>query len=316
MPEISVVIPTHGGRFLTAAVESVTAQTIESWELVIVDDGSRDGTAAVAARLAAADSRIRVVTQPQNGGIVSARNRGLGSISAGSRFVAFLDHDDVWMPDALAQLREALERRPAAAAAHGKAVMIDGAGTPVPPRPGDAAWRRPGIVGARLEPWPDTRPTEFANLAYEDCIVSMGSGLIRRATLDAIGGFDPRAEPADDYDVWIRLSRRGEIAFVDRVVLGYRLHDGRASLRPPAPRGRGTPYVKYKMITAPENTPEQRRTAIAGFRARQRRLFREHLSDLGASWRRRRYRELPGHLTRLGARVAAFARGRPWSWHR
>ena len=110
-PEISVVVPTHGGRFLAATVASVRAQTLPDWELVIVDDGSRDGTADVAAGLAAADARIRVVTHAHSRGIAAARNTGLVATTRTSRYVAFLDHDDLWTPDTLAVLRAALHAR-------------------------------------------------------------------------------------------------------------------------------------------------------------------------------------------------------------
>jgi glycosyltransferase involved in cell wall biosynthesis len=314
-PNISVVIPTHGGPFLTVSVESVRAQTTGDWEIVIVDDGSTDGTAEVASGLAAEDARIRVVTNRRNTGIAAARNRGLASISPSSEYVAFLDHDDAWMAKTLETLRGELIRRPTASAAHGTAFEIDASGKPLS-FPRELALRRMGIVGGRLVEWPKERSTEFANLAYEDCIVSMGSGLIRRGDLVALRGFDLRAEPADDYDLWIRLARRGEIGFVDSVVLAYRIHDGQTSSRPPPRRGRGTPYVRYKTITSSDNTSEQRHLAIAGFRLRQKRLFRQRWSDLRTDWRTGDYREMPRHLLDGVARVAAYARGRPWAWHR
>jgi glycosyltransferase involved in cell wall biosynthesis len=313
-PNISVVIPTHGGRFLSAAVQSVQAQTFADWELIIVDDGSTDGTAKVAGSLAAKDPRVRVVTNPQNTGIAAARNRGLASSSPSSEYVAFLDHDDVWMPEALATLRAALLASPEAGAAHGTATGIDHLGAPiaVPPE----RLRRMGILDERLVEWPSWRPTELANLAYENCIVSTGSGLIRRMELVALGGFDPRAAPSDDHDLWIRLARRGPIAYIDRPVLAYRSHENQTSSRPPPARGAGTPYVRYKTITSPDNTHEQRRLAIAGFRARQRRLFRERCSALATDWRSGNLQQIPRHLVDAAARVAAYARGRPWVWHR
>ena len=218
------------------------------------------------------------------------------------------------MPEALATLRAALLATPKAGAAHGTATGIDelGATVPVPPE----RLRRMGIVGGRLVEWPSDRPTEFANLAYENCIVSMGSGLIRRRELDALGAFDPRAAPSDDYDLWIRLARRGDIAYVDRPVLAYRSHGAQTSAAPPVPRGQGTPYVRYKTITSPDNSDGQRRLAIAGFRARQRRLFQERWSALGADWRRGDLHRVPRHLVDAAARVAAYAHGRPWAWHR
>ena len=313
-PSISVVIPTHGGRFLSASVQSLRGQTIDDWELVIVDDGSTDGTAEVARRLAAEDARVRVVTNPRNSGIAAARNRGLAAISSGSDYVAFLDHDDLWLPDALETLLAALVASAKASAAHGTATGIDelGATAPFPPE----RLRRMGIIDGHLVEWPRWRPTEFANLAYENCIVSTGSGLIRRAELDALGGFDLRAAPSDDYDLWIRLARRGDLAYVDRPVLAHRSHAGQTSFRPPPPRGQGTPYVRYKTITSPDNSDEQRRLAIAGFRARQGRLFRERWSALGTDWRSGNLHQVPRHLFDLMARMAAHARGRPWGWHR
>jgi len=320
-PEISVVVPTHGGRFLAATVASIRAQTFAGWELVIVDDGSRDGTAEVAAGLAAADARIRVVTHAHNHGIAAARNAGLAAIAPASRYVAFLDHDDLWTPDALALLRAELEARAATSAAHGMADTIDDNGRDlalpdvirmqevrlgVVPR----RWRRHKIAR-----WPDGRPTELANLAYQDCIVSVGSGLIRRAYLDRVGGFDARAQPADDYDMWIRLSRLGGIGFVPHVVLRYRVHDDNTSLRPHPPRGRGTPYVRYKLATAADNTPAQRRLVTAGFRAHQRDLLRERWAALVAAARRRDPAGALRELAAVGVRAAGFARGRPWSWH-
>ena len=312
-PSISVVIPTHGGRFLSAAVQSVRAQTLADWELIIVDDGSTDGTAELARTLAAEDPRVRVVTNPRNTGIAAARNLGLASISSSSEYVAFLDHDDLWMSETLETLRSALAASAKSSAAHGTATGIDERGTvvPVPPE----RLRRMGIIDGRLVAWPPWRPTEFANLVYENCIVSTGSGLIRRKELEALNGFDLRAAPSDDHDLWIRLARRAQIAYVDRPVLAYRSHGAQTSVRPPPPRGQGTPYVRYKTISSPDNSDQQRRLAIAGFRARQRRLFRERWSALTTDWRSGNRHQVPRHLFDVVARAAAYARGRPWAWH-
>jgi glycosyltransferase involved in cell wall biosynthesis len=178
-PSISVVIPTHGGRFLSAAVESVRAQTVSDWELVIVDDSSKDGTAEVARRLATEDPRVRVVTNPRNTGIAAARNRGLASISVGSEYVAFLDHDDVWMPEALETLRAALLASAKASAAHGMASGIDalGATVPVPPE----RLRRRGILDGRLVEWPRGRATEFASICAPRRRTTTTSGSVSRA---------------------------------------------------------------------------------------------------------------------------------------
>jgi glycosyltransferase involved in cell wall biosynthesis len=315
-PTISVVIPTHGGRFVAAAVESVRAQSMVEWELIVVDDGSRDGTASVLASYAASDARIRVVTHRRCAGIVAARNDGLCAASETSRYVAFLDHDDVWMPTTLEILLEALAGRPNAVAAHGQGIKIDEDARPLGDETTPVPSRRMGLRGGRLVRWTLDQPTEFANLVVEDCIVSVGSGLIRRDALNRVGPFDPRAERAEDYDLWVRLSRIGPIAFVDRVVLGHRLHDGQTSRRPPAPRGRGLPYVRHKMIASPENSHEQHAMAIAGYRARQRQLLAQRGSHLASAWARRDVAGMARNLAEAAACVANYLRGRPWSWHR
>jgi GT2 family glycosyltransferase len=316
-PETSIVIPTHGGRFLRSTVESVIAQTHPDWELIIVDDGSTDGTAEVARALAAADDRIRVVRQA-NSGIAAARNRGLAEMSAGSKFVALIDHDDLWMPTTLATFRGSLLGEPSAVAVHGTTRSIDEHGVEIPCA--DLETSLPGnrrvVVRGRVEVLPDDRPTEFNVLAFDDCIVGTGSALIRRAALERVGGFDWRAEPADDYDFWVRLSRLGPIPFINEIVMCYREHGGNRSLAAPPPRGRGSGYVRHKIITSSENSPEQRRAAIDGFRAHARMILAWRWKKLGAAWRAG---DLRGGVRQSAAalmRLAAYARGRPWLWQR
>ena len=286
---------------------------------MIVDDGSRDGTAAVAAGLAAADARIRVVTHAHNRGIAAARNAGLAATTPTSRYVAFLDYDDVWMPDTLAVLRAALATRAGtSAAAHGIADCIDDDGRTVP---------RPDVAQAqqtRLASWPagaspcGRRSTDRARQPRLPELRRL-----RRLWVDPprlprfrVGGFDPRAVPADDYDMWLRLYSPGRhrLRAARRVALPPARR--RTSLRPHPPRGRGAPYVRYKLATAAENTPAQRRLVTTAFRAFQRDLLRERLSALVAAARRRDPASALRELAAAGVRAAGFARGRPWSWHK
>ncbi|MEB8386333.1 glycosyltransferase family 2 protein [Rhodobacteraceae bacterium KMM 6894] len=97
---VSVLMPVfNDAATLPIAVASVRAQSHEAWELLLVDDGSTDGTGAVAARLAAEDPRIRVLSMPANGGAAAARNMGLAH--SRGRYIALLDADDSWHPDKL-----------------------------------------------------------------------------------------------------------------------------------------------------------------------------------------------------------------------
>lgn len=100
MPLVSILLPAYNAeRFLARAVASVREQTLTRWELLIVDDGSTDGTARLMADLAATDGRIRALTAGRNTGAAAARNLALAA--AQGRFIAFLDADDTWLPGKL-----------------------------------------------------------------------------------------------------------------------------------------------------------------------------------------------------------------------
>jgi teichuronic acid biosynthesis glycosyltransferase TuaG len=112
-PRVSVVTPAfNAARFIEQTIRSVQAQTIEDWELIVVDDGSRDGTPALVACLAEADSRIRLLSSGGNRGPARARNRGIEQARA--PYLAFLDSDDLWLTTKLErQLAFMSERRAA-----------------------------------------------------------------------------------------------------------------------------------------------------------------------------------------------------------
>src|SRR4051812_13717709 len=113
-PSITVIVPCfNAGQFLRETVESLIAQTRRDWEAVIVDDGSSDGSVEVAADIAAADERISCLVQP-NGGVSAARCAGLAACRDTSRFLLFLDADDVLERTMLETLVGYLERTPKA----------------------------------------------------------------------------------------------------------------------------------------------------------------------------------------------------------
>ena len=99
-PLVSVIMPAYNAeRFLEEAIRSVMSQTVTDWELLVLDDGSKDRTATIAADLAAQDSRIRFLPNEANMGVAKTRNRGFALCRG--QYVALLDSDDVWHPDKL-----------------------------------------------------------------------------------------------------------------------------------------------------------------------------------------------------------------------
>jgi glycosyltransferase involved in cell wall biosynthesis len=263
-PRISIVIPTYNCEgYLAQTLDSVLAQTFGDWELVIYDDGSRDGTAGVANCYSAKDRRIRVL-QGSNRGVAAARNRGFAATNPASEFVIFFDHDDVWEPDTLETLAGILRNHPEYVSAHSICRCIDSRGRPVVGDDIQAVLSaRYGYKGGTLRPLRADEPTTFADLAHFNWICTPGVHLVRREVLDAVGAFDPDTVPCDDWDMSVRLSRHGPIGFTQRPLLLWRRHEQAQSYNI---KWRRAYYnVRRKMLADPSNSPEQTRFARRGF---------------------------------------------------
>jgi len=208
-PRVSVVLATRNqASWLLATLASVRAQTMTDWELLLVDDGSTDGTVALAARAAADDPRIRPLPGP-HAERAAARNRGIAAATAD--LIAFLDGDDLWEPEKLARQLACLDGEPHAALCYTIARYVDGADRPLPIR------RPPAPLGGEL----------FAALVRANRMI-LSSVVVRRAVLDAVGGFDASlpALGCEDWDLWLRIARRHRVAVVAEELTRYRVHPG------------------------------------------------------------------------------------------
>ena len=194
---ISVIIPTHDRReILARAVESVRAQTFRDWDLLIVDDGSNDGTDRDWSN--PGDPRIRYL-RTERRGVSAARN--LGIQQARSPWIAFLDSDDTWLPKKLETQLASLESHPGYLAVHSDEIWI----------------RR----GRRVNPKKIHR--KYGGWVYRyslpRCVISPSSVLVARELLDRCGAFDEDFPVCEDYELWLRLFARHPICFVDRPLL-------------------------------------------------------------------------------------------------
>jgi glycosyltransferase involved in cell wall biosynthesis len=203
-PSVSVVVPVYNrANTIRPAVESVLRQTWSDFELIVVDDGSTDGT--LAALAAIADPRLRVIASGRNAGAAGARNAGLDA--ARGTWIAFQDSDDEWLP---LKLEKQMARLLAPGArwigAYCGLLILGG----LKDRPGD-----------RLVPhyWPPsaTRRTEgdIRTALLGENLVSTQTLVARLDTLRGIGGFDTSLPAIEDWDLALRLAERGPIAFVD-----------------------------------------------------------------------------------------------------
>jgi glycosyltransferase involved in cell wall biosynthesis len=202
-PRVSVVMPVRDGeRFLVEAVESVLSQTLSDLELIVVDDGSADGTPALLDELARRYARLRVVTQPP-GGLAAALNAGCALAAAPA--IARLDADDVALPDRLERQLAYLDSNPEVALLGGGIVLVDEAGLEIDRAPGRAA--------------PD--------LAERNELVH-ATVVMRTEAFRALGGY--RLDQAEDYDLWLRFDERHGVAALEEPVIRYRLHPGQFSV--------------------------------------------------------------------------------------
>jgi glycosyltransferase involved in cell wall biosynthesis len=203
-----ITIFLNGANFLREAIESVLAQTYPYWELLLVDDGSTDGSSDIAREYATRHpDRIRYFAHEghQNLGKIASRNLGLRN--ARGEYIALLDHDDVWLPDKLADQVALLEARPHAAFLYGRTrYWHSWTG-----RPDDAA--RDGLTQLGIEPDTTVLPPALLTLFLQDerTIASPGSFLIRREAALGAGGF-PADFPSNIYD---------DVAFFSRLYLRY-----------------------------------------------------------------------------------------------
>jgi glycosyltransferase involved in cell wall biosynthesis len=205
---VAVVIPAYNAeKYVVQAVESVLAQTAPPAEVVVVDDGSTDGTAAVLSPFA---DRVRVLRVP-NGGVARARNVGVEATQA--PWVAFLDADDVWAPDYLDRMLAAASMNPGSVLVYCGLVAVD-------------ADLRP--VARRGVPTPDVALRN--TLVLEPPVVSVAQGgLVDRAAFVAVGGFDEQMSTSADTDLVVRLAARSPVVAVDRDLVLYRQHDDQMS---------------------------------------------------------------------------------------
>jgi glycosyltransferase involved in cell wall biosynthesis len=208
-PEISVVIPTFNrARYLGESIDSVLGQEGPPFEVIVVDDGSTDDTAALLARYGGA---VRVLRQ-DNGGIAAARNTGVAA--ARGRFIAFHDSDDLALAGRIARPHAVLGMHPECDIAIGNGIFLAPEGTTGSPRP----WLRPEVARSL-----DGREVTFREI-FRWNLGQLQATLISRASLEAVGPLRGEFLILDDLDVMLRLALRYRARFVDEPFFAYRQH--------------------------------------------------------------------------------------------
>jgi len=222
-PLVSVVVPAYNAeRFITRTLECVLAQTYRNIEVVVADDGSTDGTRAC---VEAFRPRVRYLRQPNSGG--AARPRNLGILASRGSLVAFVDADDLMLPGRIASAVAAFARFPAAGLVLSNFQNFDETGLQSPDHFTTCSILR-GAVPTLLE-----GPALLSSQLSTDVLLTENFGssapIVRRAALDAVGGYDETTPPSEDFDLNYRIAARFPIVTLPDVLLQKRAHDGNLS---------------------------------------------------------------------------------------
>jgi len=204
---ISVIIPTYNrSKTLPRALDSIFAQTHPAEEVIVVDDGSVDGTRELLTRHYPACRYLR----QENQGVSSARN--LGIAQASGEWIALLDSDDAWRPEKLARQIEAL-------AAHEEVRLCHT----------EEIWIRNGIRVNAMRKHAKSGGRIFRQ-CLPLCVISPSSVLLHRSLFDAYGDFDTGLPACEDYDLWLRLCAHEEVLFIEQpLTVKYGGHEDQLS---------------------------------------------------------------------------------------
>ena len=212
-PLVSVVMPVYNGeRFIAEAVKSVLASELAELELLVLDDGSSDGSIAAARAASSGDARVRII-ELAHGGVAKARNAGLREARAD--LIANLDADDAMFPQRLSLQVEFLRAHPECVAVGSRALVVDAEGRPT------------RIVGNLFS----HEEIDAAHLAGRGGALGNPMATFRRGVALSIGGYlEGLHTTGEDHDLWLRMAEVGRLANLPEVLIRYRIHGANVSL--------------------------------------------------------------------------------------
>lgn len=210
MPRVTAVIACHNGEaFIRKAIASVLAQTYTDLEVVVADDGSRDGSAAIVESFGPPVRLIRVA----HGNTQATRNAAI--VASDSEFVGILDQDDAWWPQKLARQLARLDADPRLGLCYTDTRGVDPQGREIP-------------EGHNPLPVPKDQTDALGRLLRLN-LMAASTVLLRRSALERVGRFDPAYHLCGDWDLWLRVAQQYPIAAVPEVLIDYCWHGGNLS---------------------------------------------------------------------------------------
>jgi len=204
-PKVSVIIPAFNSeQFIEETINSILKQTYKDFEIIVVDDGSKDGTPEVLEKYK--DNLVYV--RKKNEGISLARNQGIKR--ARGEYIAFIDHDDLWLPEKLRKQVALLESDKNIGLCYSDAYVID-ENKKRNNRLFEISPPQSGMVRERL---------------FKENFIPILTAVVRRSVIDKTGLFDPKYKIAEDWDFFLRVAKRYKIGFINEPLAEYRIHRG------------------------------------------------------------------------------------------
>ena len=269
MPKVSVIIPTYNRLpLLKEAVESVLTQDFEDLELIVVDDGSTDGTGEEMERYS---GRVKLLQHSENKGVSAARNKGI--LHAKGKYLSFLDSDDLWVKGKLKILVAFLDDNPQYPLCYT-----------------DEIWIR---KGKRVNP--KLKHAKYSGWIFERCLplctISPSSVMIRKALFSKVGLFDEALPVCEDYDFWLRVSVRFPIFFINRKLIIKRGgHPNQLSQRSWG-NDRYRVIAMEKLLSECSITPEERALVLEEMK-RKCQVLSKGFFKRGNEWEGRQYQKM------------------------
>jgi glycosyltransferase involved in cell wall biosynthesis len=238
-PRVTAIVPLYNTRaYLEQALDSALAQHYRDFEVVVVDDGSTDGSGEIASSYARRFPRRVRLLQQANAGLPAARNTALQA-GRGDYF-ALLDADDVWHPDHLALAMDAFDADPDLGLVHANIRRIDSDGR---------------VLGVPQRHWrPDL--DAYRTLALREEHVACPTAVFSREAVRQVGGFDPQFTHlgCEDRDLWLRIAERFRLRYLDHVAADYRVH-ARGMSRNRERMARARQRLLCKLALSPRGKP-------------------------------------------------------------
>ena len=206
---VTVIICCYNSQaFIRETLDSAMNQTLADKEIIVVDDGSTDDTMNILKEY----EKISIVTHPGYHNRGKSASLNLGLASARGEFVAFLDHDDIWLPRKIERQIEQFESDEDIAL-----VYCDG------------NWLNCGQVGSRILGEGFSEPSNPVKLLMDCYILSASAVMVRKRVFNDVGLFDEDLVGCDDHDMWLRIAERYRMVYLNEPLYHYRIHDAQLS---------------------------------------------------------------------------------------